>query len=140
MDDVPGLEAAREADSVAGPADTRMARYLLGEHHPQEAMMPRVVLLAETTDSPVGYIGGHLTERYGCDGELQYLYVVPSHRRTGVASELLRVLVVWLQAHGASRVCVDAEPKNHAARSFCARHGAVPLNPHWMLWDDIGVV
>ncbi len=117
-----------------------MARYLRREHHPQKALMSRVIYLAETAEGPVGYIGGHLTERYGCDGELQYLYVAPSHRRTGVASQLLRALVPWFRERGASRVCVDVEPENHGARSFYAYHGAVPLNPHWMVWDDIGLI
>ena len=139
VDDVAGLEAARKSDSEGGPADPRMARYLRGEHHPQKALMPRVMYLAENTERAVGYIGGHLTERYGCDGELQYLYVVPSHRRAGVASELLRMLIVWFQEHRAARICVDVEPENQGARIFYTRHGAIPLNPHWMLWEDIGV-
>jgi hypothetical protein len=34
-------------------------------------------------------------------------------------------------------VCVDVEPENRVARAFYSRHGAVPLNPHWLVWDDI---
>jgi ribosomal protein S18 acetylase RimI-like enzyme len=117
-----------------------MANYLRGEHHPQKALMPRVMYLAENTEGAVGYIGGHLTERYGCDGELQYLYVGPSHRRSGVASELFRMLIGWFQTQGASRICVDVEPENQAARAFYARHGANPLNPHWLVWDDIRTI
>ena len=70
--DVPGLEAMRLPDAKAGPADPRMAIYLRREHHPQKALLPRVMYLAETPEGPIGYIGGHLTERYGCDGEVQY--------------------------------------------------------------------
>lgn len=102
--------------------------------------MPRVMYLAEDPEGVVGYIGGHLTERYGCDGELQYLYIVQSHRRNGVATELFRMLAGWFRAQGASRVCVDVEPNNEGARAFYSRRGAVPLNPNWMVWGAISVI
>lgn len=136
--DVPDLEEARHGDSEAGRADPRMAGYLRGEHHPQQALQSRVLYLAETEKGVVGYIGGHLTERYGCDGEVQYLYVVPTHRRAGVASRLLQELFGWFETRGAVRVCVDVEPGNRGARCFYARHGASFLNPHWLIWEDIG--
>jgi hypothetical protein len=41
-------------------------------------------------------------------------------------------------AFGSRRVCVDVEPANDVALRFYARHGAVDLKPHWMVWEDIG--
>ena len=114
-----------------------MARYLRGEHHPQKALMPRVMYLAEGAEGTVGYIGGHLTERYECDGELQYLYVVSEHRRAGVASGMLRLLARWFEVQGASRICVDVEPDNQRARGFYTHHGATHLNSHWLVWSDL---
>ena len=121
----------------AGPADRRMARYLLGEHHPQKALDPRVMYLAEEGEKVVGYIGGHLTERYECDGELQYLYVTPPYRRTGVASQMLRLLGRWFEAHDATRICVDVVPDNERARAFYTSHGATRLNDHWLVWSGL---
>jgi len=115
--------------------DRRMLSYLAGEHHPQQALLPRVMWMATDGDSPIGYIAGHLTRRFGCDGELQWIYVLPEHRRTQVGSKLLRLLAEWFLEHGARRVCVDVGDDN--ARPFYRRHGAVDLNRHWMVWNDM---
>jgi len=131
------MDKIRLPDSDAGPADPRMASYLRCEHHPQKALIPRVMYVAAEADAMVGYIGGHLTRRYECDGELQYLYVVPEHRRTGVASEMLRSLWSWFQECDATRICVDVEPSNGRARGFYMSHGASCLNSHWLVWPDI---
>lgn len=114
-----------------------MARYLDGLHHPQLALMPRVIYVALEGDSPIGYIAGHLTRRHGCDGELQWIYVVAEGRRGRVASELVRLLAAWFATQGASRICVNVAPGNAGARNFYARHGAENLNEHWMVWSDI---
>ncbi|MHC4993222.1 MAG: GNAT family N-acetyltransferase, partial [Planctomycetota bacterium] len=118
----------------------RMAPYLNGEHHPQHALGPRVIFLSLHGDTVVGYIGGHLTRRYDCDGELQYLYVAPEHRRRGSATEMLKHLAHWFAEHDAARVCVDVEPDNTPARAFYTRHGAVDLNTYWLAWSDIAAV
>jgi len=101
----------------------------------------------------VGLIAGHLTRRFGCDGELEWISVRPEYRGLGVASQLLCRLAEWFLAQdlgsmlgptlperglGARRICVDVEPTNRIARRFYARHGAVDLKPHWMVWEDIG--
>ena len=85
----------------------------------------------------VGYIAGHLTERYDCDGELQYLWVSPQHRRRGIALNLFRMLTTWFDAHGANNICVDVEPDNIVARSFYAKCGAEELNSHWLIWREV---
>lgn len=139
------LEQMRAPDVAAGPADRRMARYLRLEHHPGYAGVPRVVMIAREADSSrqipageaLGYIGGHRTERFDCEGELQYLYVAPSARRTGVASALLAELWIWFRHEKIHRICVDVEPSNRGARAFYRSHGAVDLNPHWLVWPDI---
>lgn len=137
VDDLVGLEAMRAPDEDAGPADPRMARYLLGEHHPQFALAERVVLIAESEGKAVGYTGGHRTTRHDCEGELQYLYVVPTHRRSGVAGRMVGALARWFEGHGIRRVCVDVDPDNERARAFYSAHGAGELNSHWMVWQDL---
>src|SRR5206468_3809756 len=94
--------------------------------------------LAHDDAALVGYIVGHLTRRYDCDGELQWIYVVAELRRTQVAAELLQHLAQWFIEHGAKRVCVNAG--DGRARSFYTRSGAVALNDDWMVWENIGTV
>jgi len=117
-----------------------MARYLEGLQHPQHALAPRVVYVAVENDSVVGYVAGHLTRRYDCDGELQWIYVVAEHRRRRVGSELVRMLASWFANQKASRICVNVAPANARARSFYTRQGAENLNEHWMVWSEINVV
>jgi len=54
----------------------------------------------------IAHVAGHLTERHGCDGELQYLFVAPAFRRMGIARELLRMLAKWFETHQARKICV----------------------------------
>jgi GNAT superfamily N-acetyltransferase len=133
------MERCRATDLKAGPADARMAAYLDGKHHPQQALPPRTAFLAVTGHGVVGYIAGHATTRYGCSGELQYLYVVPSYRRRGVARDLLRCLARWFDTQGIQRVCVNADIENAEAVPFYCAQGAIPLNSYWYVWDNITV-
>ena len=126
-----------EAWANAPDWEHRLASYLSGEHHPRHARFERVAIVAEQNDEIIGFIAGHLTRRYGCDGELQWINVAESQRRQGVASELLRNIAEWFGENSAHRVCVDVRPRNAAARAFYARQGAEPLNDHWLVWPDI---
>jgi GNAT superfamily N-acetyltransferase len=131
------MEASRQSDPEIGPADHRMAAYIAGKHHPQQALAPRIVHVALENSAVVGYIGGHLTRRHSCDGELQYLFVARTHRRTGIASALLERLAHWFAEQGASKICVNVNPDSPGARPFYASQGATELSPHWMVWSDI---
>ena len=62
------MAACRLADPSAGAVDSRMAAYLDGVHHPHQALQPRVAYLAIEDHAVVGYIAGHLTRRYECEG------------------------------------------------------------------------
>lgn len=115
----------------------RIHQYLTHELHPMEALHPRVSFIGLERELIVGLIAGHLTKRFGCDGELEWISVRSHYRNRGVASQLLRLLAKWFLAHKARRVCVDVEPSNEIARRFYARHGAEDLKPHWMAWSDI---
>lgn len=135
--DVPAMTQCRAADHAAGPADPRMAAYLDGRHHPQQALQPRTAFVALEDGAVVGYIAGHATTRYRCSGEVQYLYVAPSHRRRGVARGLLLQLAAWFQARAIHRVCVNADVDSPGAVPFYVSHGATPINPWWFVWDDV---
>lgn len=137
--DVARLAEIRAGDTEAGPADRRMERYLAGTHHPGDALAPRVMYVALEGEHIAGYIAGHLSTRFDCRGELQYLYVARDYRRRGAASALLMALTNWFIEQDARRVCVDVVPENAAARAFYRQHGAVELNRAWMVWEDIGL-
>jgi GNAT superfamily N-acetyltransferase len=118
----------------------RIRGYMTGVLHPQQALAPRVIIVAVADSQIAGFIAGHLTRRFGCDGELEWLNVIPARRRSGIAEGLLRALAKWFVDQNAKRVCVDADPDNPTARAFYRKHGAEDLNPHWLVWPDIASV
>ena len=138
--DIAAIRAAwaTTAGEGGGP-DERMERYLAGEHHPQHALAPRVMFVALEGGVVSGYVAGHLTRRFGCEGELQWIYVAPHRRRAGIATLLVRRLAAWFAERNAASVCVDVLPENTGARRLYARLGAREMNPHWMVWDDISI-
>jgi len=116
---------------------TRIAGYMDGTHHPQKALAARVLYVACEDDTIVGLIAGHLTTRFDCDGELQWIDVAATHQRHGIASALVGKLAHWFISQNAKRICVDVEPSNASARAFYANLGARDLKPSWMVWEDI---
>jgi GNAT superfamily N-acetyltransferase len=139
--DVSAMAQCRLLDPDAGAPDPRMEAYFDGKHHPQHALPPRTGYVAMADDAMIGYIAGHRTNRHGCDGEVQYLFVAPRYRRRGIGSALLRLLADWFHKQGARKVCVGvADDSPTEARPFVESVGATPLKKHWYAWDDIGVV
>jgi GNAT superfamily N-acetyltransferase len=139
--DVPAMACIRAAEwETEAYWRDRISRYLNRELHPQQALMPRVSYVALEGETLVGFIAGHLTRRFACEGELEWINVVPAHRGSVVGSELLRRLAAWFAEQRASRICVDVDPANITARRFYKRHGADHLNEHWLVWNDIKIV
>jgi GNAT superfamily N-acetyltransferase len=136
--DVPALARIRAAEWESEAYWTaRILGYMAGEVHPREALPARVIYVAVEDDAIIGFIAGHLTRRFDCQGEIEWIDVIRERRRSGIASELLRLLAAWFVQQKALRVCVD--PGNAVARQFYARHGAVDLNRHWMVWENVGI-
>jgi GNAT superfamily N-acetyltransferase len=134
--DVPSLAQLRaEGWGEAEYWIPRITGYMKGEHHPQKALMPRVVYVAVENYIIIGLVAGHLTQRLECEGELEWIDVTSASRRKGIASELVRILAAWFAEQNAKKVCVD--PGNPDARKFYAALGAENLNAHWMYWEDI---
>jgi hypothetical protein len=46
-------------------------RYLRGEHSPEEALELRSAFVATDEAKIVGFVAGHRTRRFDCDGEVQ---------------------------------------------------------------------
>jgi len=135
--DVAEITRARSTDPASEPGDSRLAAYVQGTHHPQHALALRAVYVAVSGRSVVGYIAGHLTRRHACEGEVQYLWVAPQHRRQGIATELLSQLGGWFAAQRARKVCVNVAEDNVGAQLFFKGRGAGNLERHWLVWADI---
>jgi len=137
--DIPSLARLRaEGWGEAEYWIPRITGYMKCEHHPQKALMQRVVYVAIENDKIIGFIAGHLTKRLECEGELEWIDVTSTYRRKGIAGELVRILTAWFIEQKAKKICVD--PGNGDARKFYATLGAENLNAHWMYWKDITVL
>ena len=138
LDDVPGMAAVRARDwGTEEYWRERIAGYLRGDTNPAKALAERHSIVCAQEARVVGLVAGHLTRRYGCDGELQWITVLPENRNLGIALRLLNLMAEWFESRKARTVCVDVDPGNSPARCLYRRTGAVDLSPHWMVWRDI---
>jgi GNAT superfamily N-acetyltransferase len=136
--DIPALAKLRAQECESESYwNRRITAYLHRDHSSRQAHAERAIFTATENKCVVGFVAGHLTRRYGCDGELEWINVDRAFRRQGVATLLLPAMWAWFLQHRVLRVCVDVTPENTVARRFYAKHGARPLHPHWMAWDDI---
>ena len=134
--DVPSLANIRSEDWQSENFwKDRILGYLNCTHHPQKALNIRVIYVAIINETIVGFIAGHLTRRFECDGELQWINVIEEFRRSGFASELVKLLAKWFINKKTYKVCVD--PGDEIAIKFYQKNGAKMLNQHWMFWEDI---
>jgi GNAT superfamily N-acetyltransferase len=138
LTDVPAMAALPEPGDAGGDPPDRMLSYLAGQSHPRHALPPRAMWVAESGGAIAGYAAGHLTRRFDCQGELQWIYVAREYRRSHVGTELFLLVAKWFVELNALRVCVDVG--DDAARPFYRQLGAVDLNKHWMVWNDISRV
>jgi len=136
--DIPAMARIRAAQwETEEYWNVRITRYLDCELHPQQALIPRIIYTAWEDGTLAGFIAGHLTRRFDCQGELEWIDVILEKRRSGIGFGLLLLLAQWFVEQQAMRICVDVNPANTTARLFYRRHGAVELNPHWLVWNDI---
>jgi len=141
LSDIPGMARVRANDSGSEEYwRERIQLYLTGQLHPQRALAPRVGFVCVDGEQIVGLVAGHLTRRFGCDGELEWISVSPAYRGQRIGSSLLLKLAEWLIAEGARFICVDVDPANEPAWKFYAVNGAYHLKPHWMAWKDIAII
>jgi ribosomal protein S18 acetylase RimI-like enzyme len=139
--DVPAMAAIRAHEwETQAYWEKRIGNYLWGEIGAQHSLLGHAVFVAVRHDTVLGFIAGHRTRRFGCDGELEWIDVVEAHRRQGIAGKLIVTLAAWFVQQQALRICIDVKPQNTAARGLYAKYGAKPLNPHWMIWEDIRAV
>jgi GNAT superfamily N-acetyltransferase len=116
---------------------TRISGYMTGDLSPKQALGARTVVAAVRAEAIVGFAAAHLTNRFGCNGELQWLNVEHQSRRLGIATRLLRLVAAWFVQQQSTHICVDPD---EASRTFYVRQGARPLGEHWLAWPDISVL
>jgi GNAT superfamily N-acetyltransferase len=137
--DVPALARIRAVEWESEEYWTnRITGYMEGRLHPQKALAARIIFVASDESEIIGFVAGHLTRRFDCQGELEWIDVIRERRRQAIGSEMVRILTRWFAEQDARRVCVD--PGNPTARQFYARLNAQNLNQHWMFWPDISSV
>jgi ribosomal protein S18 acetylase RimI-like enzyme len=116
----------------------RISGYLKFTVNPQMAFKPRIIYVAHDDNVIVGFIAGHLSHRFECDGELQWIDVVQEYRKVGIASELVKKLARWFIDQNSLKICVD--PGNDIAINFYKKNGAGFLNEHWLFWKNISMI
>jgi GNAT superfamily N-acetyltransferase len=135
--DIPAMALIRAAEwETEDYWRKRIAEYMDRQAHAQKALLPRIYVAVEDS-YVVGFSAGHLTRRFDCDGELQWINVVKGRRGSGIASQLTRLLAAWFVENGAKRICIDPDD---TSRKFYESLGVVPLNAHWMVWEDISIL
>ena len=113
----------------------RIARYLSREHSPEHALQSRAFFVA-VDEEVVGFVAGHLTRRFGCQEELQWINIAVDRRGSGVARALITRIGAWFVEQEANRVCVNVDFRNVLARRLYSSCGAQILDKNWMVWDD----
>jgi ribosomal protein S18 acetylase RimI-like enzyme len=116
----------------------RISAYLNYTNNPQQSLKARVIYVVCDGDKVIGFIAGHLANRYNCEGELEWIDVIEEYRRKGIASELVKLLAKWFIEQKSFKICID--PGNDNARLFYKKNGAEMLNNHWMYWKDIRTI
>ena len=141
LNDLPALCRLR-AEQSGFPLEwePRITAYMIGQQSPPYALEAREVFVAVDDNEVVGMTAGHLSQRFGCQGEIHWLNVQSDRRGRRIADDLLRALAAWFVAHKAHKVCVNVNATNDSARRVFARHGAREMGPLWLVFDDIATL
>jgi len=136
--DVPAMAAIRAAESQSQALwEYRIGGYLQGTYSPQQALPERSCWVAVQGGELAGFVAGHRTVRFACDGELQWINVAQEFRGQGISTRLTDVMLSWFRQKNMNRICVNVGVDNTVARHLYARHGAVAMNDGWMEWRDL---
>jgi GNAT superfamily N-acetyltransferase len=95
--------------------------------------------VAEQDGRVVGFAAYHHTRRHETQAELQAIYVLNDAQGQGVGTALLRLIAGRLVEEGTRTMCVGYDPRNGYKR-FYFKHGANEIDPHWAVWNDVGLI
>ena len=124
-------------DAIEIDYDLRLYRWgtYFNGTSPASSKPPRIILKAVTDGTIIGYIAGHLTNRYGLDAEIQSFYILKEYQRNGTGKQLLKILVEWLLTQHAKSLCAGINPANKY-QAFYLKYGGRYLNEYWIWWND----
>lgn len=136
--DIPALAAIRaQSWGTEEYWVNRISGYLQSTKNPKDARKNRRIFAAIEQNEIVGLVAGHLTERFGCQGELQWINVLDEYQGKQIATKLLKHMAGWFLEQKALHICVNVEPDNIKGIHFYQKNGAVRMDDHWMVWKDI---
>ena len=83
----------------------------------------RTLLIAEHDQQIIGYIAWqHIQDEI----ELHLIATAPTHRRQGIASQLLQQLIATARQHRA-RIILEVRASNHIAQALYRKHQFAPI-------------
>jgi RimJ/RimL family protein N-acetyltransferase len=132
--DWPSLKAVRLAALLDAPTAFGVTHASAAADSDQQwrdraaARGPATYLLAFSGDTPVGMIGGVVSEAQ--EFNLIAMWLTPQHRGSGAAAALVDAMKRHAQSQGHRRVVLDVAPENARAAAFYTRCGFAFL-PRW---------
>ena len=126
--DIPAMAQLR-AQTKGTPAfwTERICQYLRAEHSPQMALESRSAFVAVDEGKIIGFVAGHRTRRFDCEGEVQWIDVDHQQRGLGIGYQLMAQVGAWFTSQNAKRICVNVDIDNMPARKLYEKCGAQPL-------------
>jgi RimJ/RimL family protein N-acetyltransferase len=82
-----------------------------------------IVVAVDSAGSWVGLVGGYRPGDRGVDAELISMWVAPDRRGSGISTELVRAVLAWAEAHGASTIGLWVNKASPAAISLYEKAG-----------------
>ena len=135
MQPAPGAPWMQDAPEAPRWSDAELARLVVAMPPSAPAGRVRRAWLAEGVSSegfdphhPVGFVvasGLHLPDIAEC--ELEFLFVVPDQRRSGVGRMLVDAVLGWAEEFGAQQVWLEVRPSNQAAQSLYRTCGFIGM-------------
>lgn len=89
----------------------------------QDGKTLTIVVAVDDAGRWVGLVGGYRPSGPGVDAELISMWVAPDCRGSGIGIELLRGVLAWAEAHGASTIGLWVNKANRAAISLYDKAG-----------------
>ena len=100
------------------------------------------VFVAEHDGDVVGFGAGNMLDppKLGCDAELTAIYLLSSHRRTGIGRRLVSAVAATQRSFGATSLLTWVIAGNRPARAFYEALGAELLVEQPFQWDGMDLL
>jgi len=132
-----GILPAAHLARMSVPSSRARWLHVLGLSRRREL---RVTLVAAVDDVVVAFASGGSQGDATRMARLDMLYVLPTHARTGLGRELVRVFATRMSSSGVTALWVDVLAKNEGARRFYRALGGIELSRTWSFWGATPIV